>query len=276
MNPVIQALHRYWETPENNLSIQFSSSKEDGKEKARKAVDEGAEVLLVAGGDGMINSIGSELIDSTTCLGVIPSGSGNGFARHFNIPLDIGQATSALVGAESKSIDVGYADNQPFFVTCSLAWDAALVQVFDKSPLRGILPYIFAAVYEFFEYEPQPFEVVLDDKKAFQIEDPMLFTVANLTQYGAGAQIAPGAKADDGLLQLVILKQKDLPWIVPALGKFFDGTFDQLRRIQTRSFRKMTLRRRHPGPMQLDGELTTSPAEMEIRVHPHALKVLVP
>jgi diacylglycerol kinase (ATP) len=276
LNPLIHALYRYWETPGNDLTIQFSSSKEDGREKTRNAVDSGAEILLAAGGDGMINSIGAELIGTETALGVIPSGSGNGFARHFGIPLDIRRSAAALTGASTVEIDVGYANGLPFFVTCSLAWDAALVRTFEKSPMRGILPYLFAAVYEFFEYEPQPFEVKLDGEAPFTIENPMLFTAANLTQYGGGARIAPTAKADDGLLQLVTLTQKDLPWVLPLLGRVFDGTFDQIRRIETKSFRALTVRRSNPGPMQLDGELIETEADVEIRVRHRALKVLVP
>ena len=104
----------------------------------------------------------------------------------------------------------------------------------------------------------------------------MLFTVANMTQYGAGAQIAPEAEADDGWLQLVTLRQKDVPWVIPALHRFFDGTLGQLRRISTRSFRSLEVHRRGGGPMQIDGELIETSADVEIHVRPRALKVLVP
>ena len=224
----------------------------------------------------MVNSIGSVLIGTDTALGVIPAGSGNGFARHFDIPLDLVKAIESLASARIQSIDVGYANDLPFFVTCSLAWDAALVEVFEKSPIRGILPYVFAAVYKFFDYSPQPFTMLLDDKEKIEINDPLLCTVANLTQYGGGAEIAPGAKADDGRLQLVTLRRSDLPWIVPLLGKAFNGTFDQLDQIKTRSFSSLTVQRKKEGPMQLDGELVSAPSEIVIRVQPRALNVLVP
>lgn len=270
------ALIEHWDKPGNDLAIQFSTSKEDGQAKARRAVQEGVGKLLVIGGDGMVNTVGSVLIGTDTALGVIPAGSGNGFARHFDIPLDPVKAVEALASAEIRPIDVGVADGRPFFVTCSLAWDAALVRTFDRSPVRGVLPYVFAAVYEFFEYKPAPFTLLLDGKEEITIEDPLLCTVANLTQYGGGAQIAPGARADDGQLQLVTLRQRDLPMIVLLLGKLFDGTIDRLHEIKTRSFRTLTVRRKEPGPMQLDGELLSAPADVEISVRPRALKVLVP
>lgn len=275
-NAMAHGLLEHWETPDRELTLQFTTSKEDGRTKARQAVEKGAEVLLVAGGDGAVNTIGSQLVGSRTALGVIPSGSGNGFARHFGIPMDIKKAISLLAKAEPRDIDVGFADDKPFFVTCSLAWDASLVEAFEKSPIRGILPYVFAAVYKFFEYKPQLFQVNLDDREELLIEDPMLFTAANLTQYGGGAMIAPGASADDGLLQLVTLRKRDLPWVLPMLGSVFSGTIDKLDRIDTHSFKTMVVSRKTAGPIQLDGELIQASTEVRITVRPRALKVLVP
>jgi diacylglycerol kinase (ATP) len=265
-----------WDLPGADLSIQFSKSKEDGRAKAQRAVDDGVGRLLVMGGDGVINTIGTVLIGTDVALGVIPTGSGNGFARHFDIPLDIVKATRALAVAKTKKIDVGYANDQPFFVTCSLAWDAALVDAFEKSPVRGVLPYIFAGVYQFFDYTPQPFTFLLDEKDELHIPDPMLCTIANLTQYGGGAQIAPGAKSDDGKLQLVIIRRKNFAKVISMVGKVFDGTCDRLREIETHSFSTLTVRREKEGPMQLDGELLSAPSEVHIRVQPRALNVLVP
>ncbi|QHI67960.1 diacylglycerol/lipid kinase family protein [Tichowtungia aerotolerans] len=276
LDRIRQSLLDHWDLPGTDLTIQFSKSKEDGQDKVKRAVDEGVHTLLVAGGDGMINSIGSVLIGSDVALGVIPTGSGNGLARHFDIPLDPSAAVAALARAEAKAIDVGFANDLPFFITCSLAWDAALVNTFEKSPVRGILPYVFAAVYEFFEYHPQPFTLQLDEETEIQIEDPQLCTIANLSQYGGGAQIAPGAKADDGQLQLVVIRRRNFAKVLPMVGKIFDGTIDRLREIETHSFHKLTVHRQKEGPMQLDGELLSAPAEVHIRVQPRALNVLVP
>jgi len=276
LDKIRQPLLDYWDRPETDLSIQFSKSKEDGQAKAQRAIEDGVGRLLVIGGDGMINTIGSVLIGTDVALGVIPTGSGNGFARHFDIPLDILKATKALAGAKTKRIDVGYANDHPFFVTCSLAWDAALVDTFEKSPVRGVLPYILAGVYEFFEYTPQPFTLLLDGTEQLHIPDPLLCTIANLTQYGGGAKIAPGAKSDDGNLQLITIRRSDFHKVIPMIGKVFDGKTHQIRGIETHPFKTLTVRREKAGPMQLDGELLSAPAEVHIRVQPSALNVLVP
>jgi YegS/Rv2252/BmrU family lipid kinase len=269
-------LERCWDMPGADLSYQFSKSAEDGKAKARRAIEEGVDTILVVGGDGMVNTIGSVMIGHDVALGVIPAGSGNGFARHFGIPLNPEKAARALTESDRRRIDVGAANGRPFFVTCSMAWDGSFVRHFEKSPVRGILPYALAAAYEFFEYKRQPFEVVLDGSSTEKFKDPIVCTVANLTEYGGGAQIAPQAQADDGYLELIVMLQKDLAKLLANVSRLFDGTIDQLPEVTTRRFQDLEVRRRKSAPIQMDGELMEADRNITIEVMPKALTVLVP
>ncbi len=265
-----------WDVDGCVLTHQISKSAEDGRLKARRAVADGVDVLIAVGGDGMINTIGGELLGSDVALGVIPTGSGNGFARHFDIPLIPGRAIERLAEATPRRIDVGTANGRPFFVTCSLAWDAALVRSFEKSPVRGILPYVLAGAYGLFEYRPETFDIRIDGGEIQRIDDPMLFTAANLTQFGGGAQIAPRALADDGRLWLTWALQKDIPRLLPNLHKLFDGSIDQIPEIQLRPLRSLDVIRESPQPIQVDGELMDCGPEVQIRIREKALRVLVP
>ncbi len=269
-------MEKAWADSGAIISYQISRTVEDGQMKARKAVAEGVSTLLVAGGDGMINTIGSVLIGTQTALGVLPAGSGNGFARHFEIPLSPAKAAAALRHAERRPIDVGFANGRPFFVTCGMAADGTLVRTFEKMPMRGILPYVFAAAYEFIEYKPTPFEVEIDDAPPDWFEDPLVFTVANLTQYGGGARIAPRAREDDGMLELVVVPRSVVPAALAGIGKLFDGTLDDSAGIITRRFQRLLVKRRGPAPIQLDGELVDAPATVAVEVRPLALNVLIP
>lgn len=273
---LLNRIEEVWGRDGRVVGYQLSQSEEDGRAKARQAVEEGVDTLIVVGGDGMINTIGAELLDSPVSLGVIPTGSGNGFARHFGIPLQPARAVEALLKAAPTLIDVGVANGRPFFVTCSMAWDAALVKTFEKSPVRGILPYVFAAAYELFEYQSETFQVRMDDGPEEVFDHPMLFTVANLTQFGGGARVAPGAQADDGMLWLTSALREDVPRLIPSLPKLFDGTIDKVPEISIRPLRSMTVRRESDQPIQVDGELLPSPAEVSISIRPRALRVLVP
>jgi diacylglycerol kinase (ATP) len=269
-------VERHWGNPDTDVTYQFSNDIDDGRRKAERAVRDGIDTLLVAGGDGMVNSIGGELVGTSVALGVIPTGSGNGFARHFGIPLDIPDAVQALARARRRPIDVGSANGRPFFVTCSLAWDAAIAKRFEAFPFRGIAPYVFAAAAELITYEDQPIHATLDGGPAQHFPNPILFTVANLTQYGGGAQIAPKARPDDGFMELVVAARPDLPLLLVNIGKLFNGTIDQLPQVITRRFRTLEIHRSKPTPIQLDGELVDAGRDILVRLLPKAITVLVP
>lgn len=271
-----QAFDRYWDHDDIELTYQFTQSKDDGIAKASRAVERGVDTIIVSGGDGTVSTISRVLVDTDTVLGVIPSGSGNGFARHFGIPLSAPKAVEALAAASVKPIDVGVVNGIPFFVTCSMAWDAAIVRSFEKSPLRGILPYVFAGVQEFFDYRPQDMSVTLADGESIDFKLPVLFTIANLTQYGGGAMIAPHAKEDDGKLELVVGLQRDFALILANLPRLFDGSMERIPRIVTRSSKSMIIHRANPVPIQVDGEVVDAPETIEVSVKPGALRVLVP
>lgn len=271
-----RSLDECWDLPGSDVWYQFSRSREDGAAKARRAVERGVDLVLAVGGDGTVNTVGRVLLGTGVALGVVPAGSGNGFARHFGIPLTPGKAVRALAGGTVRRIDVGVVEGHPFLVTCSMAWDAALVRSFDKSPVRGIVPYVFAGVNEFFRYGIQEMRVELDGAETMVCPDPLLFTVANLTQFGGGARIAPDARADDGWLELVVALRQDAPKLIANIGRLFDGSINRLPEVMSRRFRTLVVRRERPAPIQVDGELVDAPADLHVEVRPGALAVLVP
>ena len=119
LNTVLSTLDATWDVAGIDLSYQFSKSAEDGRRKVKRALAQGVDTVLVIGGDGMVNTIGAELVGSTVALGVIPTGSGNGFARHFDIPLNAEKAAKALIEAERYRIDVGTANGRPPLRPCN-------------------------------------------------------------------------------------------------------------------------------------------------------------
>ena len=272
-----RAFKKYWEQSHGaELFYQFSDSKEDGERKARRAVEAGFNAIIVAGGDGTVSTIGRCLVGTPVSLGVIPCGSGNGFARHFEIPLAADKAVAALAQARPLAIDVGLVNHTPFFVTCSMAWDAAIVRSFERYPIRGIVPYILAGVQEFFDYTPQNMVVTMDDRAAIRFEHPIVFTVANLSQFGGGARIAPNADPRDGELELVVGLKQDAARLMANLANLFNGQIDQIRALRSYAFRKLTVLRETAAAIQIDGELAEAPREIVVQVAPRSLQVLAP
>ncbi len=271
----ISAIEKVWDTPEHDISFQFSQSAKDGVGKAQRAIERGTDTILVVGGDGMVNSIGCALIGTEVRLGIIPAGSGNGFARHFNIPLQPTEAAKALLTGYTQRIDVGKANDRYFFVTCSMAWDGALVESFEKYPFRGIVPYVLAGAQQLFEYKAQPFHVEIDGAP-LEFKSPLIFTVANLSQFGSDVLVAPDAKADSGDLELVAIEKKDMPIVLSQVHRLIEKTFHHHPLVTNRHFKTMTVHRKSASPIQIDGELMKAETDIHIEVLPSALNVIVP
>jgi YegS/Rv2252/BmrU family lipid kinase len=271
----LSAIEKAWDTPEHDLSFQFSQSAGDGMDKVRRAIDRGTETVLVVGGDGMVNTIGSVLVDTPVRLGVLPAGSGNGFARHFKIPLQPEAAAQALLKGKTTAIDVGKVNGHLFFVTCSMAWDGALVETFEKFPFRGIVPYVLAGASQLLEYKAQPFEVEIDGEP-LHFKHPLIFTVANLSQFGSDVLVAPDAEADSGNLELVAIEKLDMPLVLSQVHRFIEKTFHHHPLVTNRRFKRMTVKREKASPIQIDGEIFDGGTYVEVDVLPSALNIIIP
>lgn len=271
----IAAIEKVWDASELDVSFQFSQSAQDGSDKVRRAIDRGADTVLVVGGDGMVNTIGSVLVNTPVRLGVLPAGSGNGFARHFKIPLHPTDAAEALLSGSTTAIDVGKVNDRLFFVTCSMAWDGALVETFEKYPFRGLVPYVLAGAQQLMEYRAQPFHVDIDGEQ-MTLKHPLIFTVANLSQFGSEVFVAPDAKADSGDLELVSIEKNNIPLVLSQVHRFIEKTFHHHPLVTHRHFKKMTVRRETDSPIQIDGEVYDGGTLIEVEVLPSALNVIVP
>lgn len=271
----ISAIEKIWDTPEHDVSFQFSQSAKDGVEKVQRAVERGTDTVLVVGGDGMVNTIGSVLVKTPARLGVIPAGSGNGFARHFDIPLQPEAAAEALLNGQTQTIDVGKVNEHLFFVTCSMAWDGALVETFEKYPFRGLVPYILAGATQLFEYKPQPFVATIDGEE-IAFKQPLIFTVANLSQFGSDMVVAPDAKADSGVLELVAVEKKNMPILLSQIHRIIDKTVFRSPHVINRHFHTMTVERKSNSPIQIDGEIINGDASVKVEVIPRALNIIIP
>lgn len=270
-----EAVRAHW-SDRGELQFHVSQSREDSDEQIRKAIDAGVSAVLVSGGDGMINSVGAALLGSDVPLGVLPAGSGNGFARHFGIPLSVDGAAAALAAGTVSDMDVGRVNGTPFFVTCGLGWDAGLVDTYEAQTRRGVLGYVVAGLRTFKRFEVQPFEVDCDEGKSLQIAAPFLFTAANLNQYGGGARIAPQADALDHQLDIVWVERPHALGVCLQSIRLFTGSFDRIGRVQTLQTTGLSIRRSRPGPLQIDGERLPRVADIRIELAKERLNILLP
>ena len=139
---------------------------------ARKAKEEVFAVVAI-GGDGTINEIARSLVHTKTALGIIPCGSGNGLARHLQIPMEAKKAIDIINEGLIDIIDYGKINDVPFFCTCGVGFDAFVSLQFSKAGRRGPLIYLEKTLLESLKYKPETYELEMDGStsryKAFLI-----------------------------------------------------------------------------------------------------------
>lgn len=256
--------------------IVITEQKGDGYHLSKRATEEGYAVVVAVGGDGTINEVATGLVGTSSILGIIPVGSGNGLARGLQIPLNYWDACRLILRGEHIKIDVGQVGERYFFATSGIGFDAHVGKVYNEQPghSRGIFPYFQFAVTEFFSYEPQEVLLTFNGKTSRHL--PLVLTVANVEQYGGGAIIAPGAIPNDGLFDVIIVRQSHPFQILTQLPKLFSGTIETFPHFERHKTDALTITRPSPGPVHVDGESFIAGEVLEYTLLPQALHVQVP
>ncbi len=242
---------------------------------ARRALDAGHTWVIAWGGDGTINEVAAAIAFSPAALSVIPSGSGNGLAREFNIPRSPDQALHSALDGRETIIDGGEIDGRLFFNMAGFGFDAHVARCFSTAAggRRGAISYFLTTAREALRYRPQP--MTIETGRETIVTSPLLVSVANGRQWGSGACIAPRARTNDGRLELVVVSGRWPPTTILGAWRLFNGTFDRSRIARTLTIEQTTIRSASPIALHLDGEPIGDRTTAEIRVRPSALRLRV-
>jgi YegS/Rv2252/BmrU family lipid kinase len=244
-----------------------------GHDLAGRAVARGVELIVAWGGDGTVNEVASALVGSNTPLAIVPSGSGNGLARALGVSGDPARAISEATGAVPRMIDAGQCDGQWFFSIAGIGFDAHVAACFarNKSGRRGLATYARITVSELLSYRPASYRI--DGQPT---ERPaLLVTVANSSQFGNGATIAPRARLDDGLLDVVVFEERSRLATMLSMPRLFTGGVERVRGVSSRQTAGVTIEGAGPMIYHLDGEPKTGGARLDFVVVPAVLRVSV-
>ena len=254
-------------------NISFTEYPGHATEMAYQFARMGFDAVVAVGGDGTINEIARGLRDSQTALGIIPMGSGNGFARHLNIPIRPNKAIEMLNHSEPISVDYGLANGHLFVSTCGTGFDAVIADHFAGSNKRGFSTYLQNVLKDIFNYTPQTYHLVGDGldvtHKAF------LITFANANQWGYEALIAPKASVQDGLMDIMLMSSHAILGSASLALRLFAGSIDDSHFMNTLRAREITLEREENAPFHLDGDPIEMEKDIHIRIVPDGLRVLV-
>ena len=248
----------------------------DGARAARAALDAGTDLVLVWGGDGTLNEVAGALLESGVPLGIVPGGSGNGFARGLGVPLTVDAAVQVALRGRPRDIDTGVVNGRAFLNLAGVGFDAAVAErVNTRNLKRGLRPYVSGIFHEWWACPTHTFEVTLDDAQAARLE-AHLIVVCNGQQYGHGAQVAPGALFDDGWLDVVAVPRVTLSRLARHGWRMFNGTLPAVPGVYTARARRVAITQTMRLPLHVDGEVVPGETSRVFDIRPRSLRVVLP
>ncbi|MUL43775.1 diacylglycerol kinase [Streptomonospora sp. PA3] len=251
------------------------------RQRARESVAAGADVLIAAGGDGMVHLALQELAGSSTALAVLPTGSGNDFARVLGIPAaDPDAAADVLLGGVRRRMDLGRCWS-PEAPDRALWFGTVLTSGFDSLVVertlrmrwpRGRMRYAAAVLAELGRLRPLPFAVEADGRT--EEWEAALVAVGNTACYGGGMRVCPHADPGDGRLAVTVVSPGSAGQLLRAFPRIYRGTHTTHPLVRT--FHARSLRVHTPGMRAYaDGE-PAGPLPLAAEAVPGAVEVLVP
>jgi len=244
-------------------------------EMARAAVASGARMVIAWGGDGTINEVGTSLAGSGAVLGIIPAGSGNGFASELGIPADPNAAIDIILRGRDRPVDAGEMAGRLFFNIAGIGFDALIAEQFNLRSLgrRGMGPYIQIGVREMFRYRAARYRIRLDDEELNTTA--LLIAFANGREYGNKIRLAPHAQLDDGKLEAMVVEDRT-PLARLWCGRYLAlGTADKAPRVVKRSIASAVVETDGEMLYHLDGEIGRAGGSISVRIRPKLLTVRV-
>ena len=256
----------------SKYTYEFIFSRHAGNltELAQEAVKKKIDILCVAGGDGSVHEAGKILKGTDVILSIIPVGSGNGFARHFEIPLNIENALSIVNNGKPIKVDTGLINDHVFLAFAGIAFDAKIANLYEGSKRRGFYKYAWLILQHYFFYKPIHIKGAQIDEKNLKI-----CSVKNISEFGYGMSFSPGSFPADKVMELVCIKQTPLYLIIPMLIGFLKKKEIHSKRLKIIPFKEIKFKS-NATLLQVDGETRKLKSnEIEIKISDERLRVLV-
>jgi YegS/Rv2252/BmrU family lipid kinase len=241
------------------------------------AIAQGVRTVLAWGGDGTINEIGSVVAGTPTALGIVPAGSGNGFAGELGLPRRPADAIDVAIHGRDRLVDAGELDGRLFFNIAGIGFDAVIAEHFNLQGTlgnRGLGPYVRIGIRETFRYRAGTYRVTLDGEEL--VSNALVIAFANGREYGNRIRVAPQALVDDGKLEAVVVEDR-APLSRLWTGRHLAlGTADRAARVVLRSIESARVETDGEIVYHVDGEVGRAQGAVTVRIRPRALKVRVP
>ena len=243
---------------------------------ALKAIESGAETILIAGGDGTISQIVSGCAGADCTLGILPLGTGNDLARHLGVQ---NMAAALACVADGKTIQADTirwqtSRNEGVCVNIAgIGFDAAVAERINRGirTLSGTAAYVAGVFQTLVAYQPVRIELEMDEET---VRLPVfLCAVANASSYGGGMRIAPKASLEDGLMDVILVGDVSKGQFLAAFPRVFRGTHLTHPAVKSYRARRVRIKTELPTAFLIDGELVEAD-EIEFRIQPGSIRLL--
>jgi YegS/Rv2252/BmrU family lipid kinase len=261
------------------FEIILTKKPKDAVEIAKEA--KGFDLLIVVGGDGTVHEAVNGLLVSKnqeTALAVIPSGSGNDFAKMIGMPKKIPLAVEKILEGKVKYVDVGKINESYFVNSLGIGFDARIAhltnEIKNEVKKSGLLLYLTSLFRilrkDFYTHEVQ----ISVDESALKNKNITLIAANMGKTYGGGFKITPLAKNDDGYIDVCIVDSLTRNQILFRLPFVILGKHLWMKKVHYYKAKKLIIKSKRELPAHLDGELIKA-REFTVKIIPRALKVVV-
>jgi len=272
VQPVKFIISKELQRRKNDLSYFKSLSIDESGVHIKKSFDN-YDIFVAAGGDGTVRTVASEIVGTEKILGVLPMGSGNGFAKEFGFRPNIPLLLKDIKKAESLKVDVIQINDHICLNVAGIGLDSFVAHSFDKLKTRGFWSYAWVTLKNFLQLHPFLVTLELSGKEPIT-EYVFVLSIANTRQFGNNAFIAPHAKPNDGIIDIVLMKPFPKLMAPVIIYQLFRGTLHNSKYVQyfktEKPFRIITGEKR----FHIDGEPVIISGDVNVKLKGDTLKVL--
>lgn len=239
------------------------------RELARYAAGAGFDVVIACGGDGTFSQVVTGLLDTGVPAALIPSGTGNDFARAAGIPIDPGEAARAIITGRPRPVDLLEVNGGEAWAVniIGVGFDAAVAERTNRRLrfLGGKTAYIMAVVRELVHYRPSHVRLTVDGET--WKGEAMLVAIANSSSYGGGMLIAPQASFADGLADVVLVEKLSRLEFIRCFPMVFRGAHLRHPKVKHWRGREISIKTDEPQPALVDGDVVAR-TPLTVQVQP--------
>lgn len=270
----VRDIELHMDRKKHDVLIRFTEGPHHATEIARECVHHGFDIVVAVGGDGSANETGAGLVNTPTAMGIIPTGSGNGMARHLGIPVNFQKAVELINDCRIEKIDTLTVNNRFCVGTIGVGFDAHIAHLFAKAGTRGYSTYVKLVLREFASYRPKHYKMIIDGQ--VKEADCFLLTFANSSQFGNNAVIAPFADAQDGIIDVSMMKKFPVYTAPHLIYRLMHNTIHHSKFFSSGKGKDILLKNEGKLMGHIDGEPVEFTGDLHIQMHSLSLRMALP